>query len=304
MRANTAPEQPRPAERWILTIDLEDWFDGLDLTHAERARAERRIEQSTAELIAIMADHGATATVFVPSRVADEHAHLIRYLEDAGHEIGTRGHAHEVSESEFARELDRSLEAIARAGVPRVSTYRAPGFSITGRSLSVLDILADFGITHDCSVMPTHHPRHRIPATPFVIRTSRGQLIHELPVTTVGIGPWRVPIASGRFLRGLPRLVTRALTTHLQQAGQPVTVHIHPWELDAQQPRVTLPARIGATRYQHIKSTRSRLVSILRDHCWSSVRDAYPPDAPIVDAADLVGGIARGAPTRAPRLVT
>src|SRR5207244_5943145 len=78
----------------------------------------------------------------------------------AGHEVGSHGYAHQLLDrqgpEEFAADLARSLAAIGRAlGRPgTLLGYRAPGFSLTARTLWALDILRAQGIRYDSSLQP------------------------------------------------------------------------------------------------------------------------------------------------------
>ena len=77
-----------------LTIDFEDWYQGLEIPFGKWNGYEERIEQSGRRLLAVLARAGARATFFVLGRVAETHPHLVREIAAAGHEIASHGWDH------------------------------------------------------------------------------------------------------------------------------------------------------------------------------------------------------------------
>ena len=267
--------------RCALTVDLEDWFHGLDLPRSGWAGLESRVVAATTDLLALLAAHEARATFFVLGRVAEACPELVGRILAAGHEVGSHGHDHQFvyrqAPAEFARDLERSLGALDRAGAPPIRAYRAPYFSITRRSLWALDALVAAGIEVDSSIMPAPNPRYGIPDAPLgphLIETAAGRPILEAPVSCLGLGPLRVPFAGGFYLRFFPRAAVRALVRRTLGAGRPVVLYLHPWELDPEQPRLTLPGRLAATRYHRLGSTAGKLASLLGAFAWTTLSDA------------------------------
>ena len=274
--------------RCAFTVDLEDWFHGLELSPDRWSGLEARAVAVTGRLLDMLAAHRARATFFVLGRIAEAHPELVQRILAAGHEIGSHGNEHQFvyrqSPDAFARDLDRSLTALQRAGAPTVMTYRAPYFSVTDRSLWALERLAAAGITLDSSIMPAPNPRYGIrsaPLGPHQIATPSGSLL-ELPVSCLelpqvpgilGQPPLRVPFAGGFYLRFFPLALTRAAIRHTLRQGRPVVFYIHPWELDPEQPRVRLPSSVAATRYYRLGSTARKLTALLREFRWSTLSE-------------------------------
>ena len=279
--------------RCALTVDVEDWFDGLDLPPGQCQGYESRVVASTERLLAMLAAHGARATFFVLGRVAAAHPELVERILAAGHEVGSHGHAHQFAYRQtpdaFARDLDASLVALARAGAPEIRDFRAPFFSVTRRSLWALDVLAAAGILRDSSIMPALNPRYGIPTAPLgpnLIQTATGATIQELPVSCLGLGPLRVPFAGGFYLRAFPlRLVAAAIGWTLSR-GRPVVLYLHPWELDPDQPRLPVPARIAATRYHRLHCTARKLDALLASFRWGTL-------AEVADGLSLTSALSR-----------
>src|SRR5215472_7129558 len=78
----------------VLTVDLEDWHDGLSSIGVQRASAGSRIEVSTQRLLDIIDHFDARATFFVLGRLLPKSTQLVREIKARGHEIGSHGTAH------------------------------------------------------------------------------------------------------------------------------------------------------------------------------------------------------------------
>jgi hypothetical protein len=49
--------------------------------------------------------------------------------------------------------------------------------------------------------------------------------------------------------------------------------YLHPWELDADHPRIPLPRRISMTHYFNLRKTEDRLKRLLRDFSFAPMRE-------------------------------
>ena len=145
-----------------LTIDFEDWYQGLEIPMAGWPGYEDRIERSGRRLLEILAEAGVRATFFVLGPVAEKHPELVREIAAAGHEVGTHGYSHtlvyRLSRDDFREELRRSIHLLEDLTGTPVLGHRAPFFSITKESLWALDVLAECGIRYDSSIFPVDAP--------------------------------------------------------------------------------------------------------------------------------------------------
>lgn len=84
----------------------------------------------TARLLDILHEADARATFFVVGRNAEARPRLLQRMVAEGHEVGSHSWSHpdlrRLSEAERATELDRTADAIERAGAPRPSLMRPP----------------------------------------------------------------------------------------------------------------------------------------------------------------------------------
>jgi len=253
-----------------MTVDVEDYFQvsGFSARVCRRNwdRYECRVETSTNRLLSLLDEVQVRGTFFVLGWVAERYPALIRRIAKAGHEIASHGYWHqlvyELTPEEFVADISNSRDAIANACGLQVEAYRAPSFSIVQRSLWALDLLAENGFTIDSSIFPIGgHDRYGIPGAREEIHdlaTPHGSIC-EFPPSAWSRPPLHLPIGGGYF-RLFPLRLTTAAIDGVRRQGRPAMFYIHPWEIDAQQPRIDRVSR--KTRFRHyvgLQHTERRL---------------------------------------------
>ena len=233
-----------------LSVDVEDYYQVE--AFADRIRPEMwsqfppRVVDNTQRVLKVLQESGAKATFFVLGCVAQEHPSLVREILADGHEVGCHSHMHRrvstMTPDQFREDLRRARATIEDAGGVRVIGYRAPTFSIVGKSLWAIEILAEEGFSYDSSVFPVLHDSYGMPDAPrfpyrWVCRD--GKSLYEIPPMTIRLLGRNLPVAGGGYLRILPMWYTRwALRRIRSQEGRPAVVYFHPWEIDSGQPRM------------------------------------------------------------------
>jgi polysaccharide deacetylase family protein (PEP-CTERM system associated) len=270
------------------TVDVEDYFHpsevGSDMGPNTWSTLPSRVEMGTSSLLDLLASHGVRATFFILGWVASEKPALVRRIAEAGHEIACHSNEHrliyELSPSEFKADTLAAIRAIKDACGITPRTYRAPSFSITGRSLWALEILAECGFTHDSSICPIVHDRYGIPGSPrhaHTIETPSGSLT-EVPVATVQLSNSRVaPVGGGGYLRLFPYRYTAAGLRRINtDEGKPACVYVHPWELDTNQPRLAKGHIARLRTYMGLATVGHKLNRLLQDFQFATLREVYP----------------------------
>jgi len=262
-----------------LTIDFEDWYQGLEIPHTQWAGFEDRIVPVGRRLLAVFAEAGVRATFFVLGYVAEQHPELVREIAAAGHEVGTHGYSHTLiyqqSPELFREELLRSIRVLEEITGAAVVGHRAPFFSITKKSLWALDILHEAGIRYDSSIFPVRNYRYGIedaPRWPYDVETGRGPL-REWPITTWQVGGRSLPVAGGAYFRIYPYALTRAAFRSINAGGRAALFYLHPWEIDPHHPKIPLPRRIALTHYFNLGATEGRLRRLLKDFRFAPMRE-------------------------------
>jgi polysaccharide deacetylase family protein (PEP-CTERM system associated) len=264
----------REAVENAFTVDLEDWYQGLEIEAGEWHRFEDRIQVGTGRLLDLLAAAQVRATFFVLGYVAEHHGDLVRRIHAAGHEIGTHGYAHQfvyrLGREAFKKDLLRSLEQLDRVLGTPVAGHRAPFFSITGASEWAFDVLAECGLRYDSSVFPIRNYRYGMPSAPrwpFDVRTG----LTEFPLTTLRLAGRTIPLGGGAYFRIFPYAATRYGLRHINASGHAAVFYIHPWELDPEHPRLDLPRRIKLTHYWNLQAATGRLQRLLADFRFTTM---------------------------------
>ncbi len=277
----------------MLSVDVEDYFHvnafAGRITSDQWASFESRVVANTDRLIDLFAEHDVKATFFVLGWVAHRHPTLVARIAAAGHELASHSYWHRLvyrlTPAEFRDDLRQARDAIESASGVQVRGFRAPTYSIVSESLWALDELIAEGYAYDASIFPIRHDVYGIPAAPrapHLIRRPGGTIL-ELPGAA---GRWAfltVPIGGGYF-RLLPYDVTRrAIERFNRTERQPAMFYLHPWELDADQPRMSAPLTSRIRHYTHLSDTERRLRRLLRDFRWDTVAATVLPVAQGVD---------------------
>lgn len=271
---------PGSTKRHALTIDVEEWYHGIELDPADWP-AESRLTVGLDRLLGLLDEHGVKATFFVLGKVAERFPHTISRLASDGHEVGCHGHAHQFvyrqAPSAFRTDVRRARDVLGDACGRPPAGYRAPYFSIRKDSLWALEILAEEGFRYDSSIFPVHNDRYGIPGSerePYEVPTASGSL-WEVPLTPVRLGGVNLPFSGGAYLRILPWGVQRMAWRLAERKGMRAVAYVHPWEFDPDHPRVPLRRRVAATHYARLDVTEPRLRRLLTRYQFGRIDHVF-----------------------------
>ena len=256
------------------TVDVEDYFHVQGFAQTVHRRDwdhyELRVVHSTHRILRLLQKHNIQGTFFVLGWVAQRCTDLVRDIQKDGHEIGSHSYWHrliyEMTPEDFAADLRRSCEVLSDVTGQPVTSFRAPSFSITRRSLWALDVLFDQGIRFDSSIFPVRHDVYGIPDAerfPHAIVARGTESLWEFPPAVRRYGRFNLPVAGGGYFRLFPAALSIHLLREINRAGQPFAFYIHPWELDPDQPRLGVPLKSRFRHYQNLKSSEAKLGQLL-----------------------------------------
>jgi polysaccharide deacetylase family protein (PEP-CTERM system associated) len=272
------PNSPNAA----MSIDVEDWFQVQNLSGAISRDSwetqERRVEANTRRMLEIMARTGAKSTCFTLGWVAERHPGLVREIVAAGHEIASHGFGHElvydIGPDRFREDVRRAKAILEDIAGVAVHGYRAPNFSITDWAI---DILAEEGYSYDSSSFPVvAHDRYGKLSVSGGGKAIYGlrEGFNEVCVSSLRIAGQDIPWGGGGWFRLFPYRVFEAGVARVIAGGQPYVFYIHPWEIDAGQPRVRCAKRsYGWRHYMNLASCADRWERLLRSRRWCAIRD-------------------------------
>jgi polysaccharide deacetylase family protein (PEP-CTERM system associated) len=252
--------------RHFFTVDVEEYFHANALDPFVQRETWKtlpdRLTYAVPLLLEELARAGATGTFFVLGWVAKHRPDVVREIAAAGHEIASHGFWHQrvttLSYDAFFQDISAAKSALENLVGTRVHGYRAPSFSIVPGCEWAFDALLEAGYSYDSSLFPIRRRSYGYPSAPRVAHdiTRTGGTLRELPLATTRIAGVTVPAAGGGYLRHFPLWVIRRAFLEADARGEPATFYIHPWEIDAGQPRF----RVGTvTRFRHYRGLSGTL---------------------------------------------
>lgn len=264
-----------------LSVDVEDWFQVGAFENvidpASWDSLDRRVEANTDRVLEIFDQAGVKGTFFTLGWVADRHPRLVRRISEQGHEVASHGCDHArvflMGAEAFAMDIARSKDILEQASGQRVTGYRAPSFSIDKRTPWAHSLLAEAGYGYSSSVAPVVHDHYGWPEAPrFAFRPAGVASLVELPVTTARFAGRTLAAGGGGFFRMLPYAFSRWAIRQVNAAGEPAVIYFHPWEIDAEQPRVNnAPLRSKLRHYTNLSVMAAKLKRLVQDFGWTRV---------------------------------
>jgi polysaccharide deacetylase family protein (PEP-CTERM system associated) len=257
-----------------LTIDVEDYFQVNAFAQCiDRSAWDSmpyRVVNNTHRCLDLLDQYGLKATFFVLGWVAKRSPEIVREIQTRGHEIASHGYGHQllynIGPDAFRDDIRRSKHSLEDIAGVAVLGYRAPSYSITGKSLWAFDILLEEGFRYDSSVFPVVHDVYGIPDAhrfPYSIERALGTL-QEFPMSTYEFSLFgknrRLGVAGGGYLRLLPvRFIEKSIRAINKKHKQPAVLYFHPWELDPEQPRIKAGFKSRFRHYHNLNRTEKKL---------------------------------------------
>ena len=194
----------------ILSFDIEEWYVMQKNFPATANLAQ--YDKILAELLDALAELEIKATFFCVGQMAKEHSHIIKKIKESGHEIGCHSHNHiwlnKLTRSEVEEDTRVAIDALQQCIGEKITSYRAPAFSIGESNKWVFELLAKNGITKDSSIFPAARdfggfPNFRF-QNPTIIESSAGQ-IKEFPIVMTSLMGRQLAFSGGGYFRFFPK---------------------------------------------------------------------------------------------------
>lgn len=269
----------------LFSVDVEEYFQVSAFERvvdpAQWERMPSRVEANVDALLELLERFGTVGTFFTVGWVARKHPSLVRRIAAAGHEIASHSYWHRrvsaLTPEQFRADVRECKAVLEDVSGQAVLGFRAPSFSILPGGEWAFDVLLDEGFRYDSSLFPIRRPGYGYPAAPtepHVIERPGGVLL-ELPMATLRCLGMRLPAAGGGYLRQLPLAIIRHAFRELGRRGESGMFYVHPWEIDAEQPRLDVSWLTRLRHYGGIPRTMPRLERLLAEFRFTSVARRY-----------------------------
>jgi polysaccharide deacetylase family protein (PEP-CTERM system associated) len=267
----------------IFTVDVEEYYHAENILRSlpeeEIKKLPDRVEIGVNKILNLLAKTDNKATFFVLGCVAEKNRDLIKKISDAGHEIASHGYFHTPltmhTPASFGEDLGRSIKILSDISGQKILGYRATSFSLSEEMAWFFDVLRKYGIIYDSSIAKSFFRKpcsirlHECDMGYFEI--SRG--IMEFPVSCIKVGPISFPMGGGYF-RLYPYRFTKWCARHLAASKEaPFVIYLHPWEIDPDQPKVSLPFVNSLRHYIGLSGAERKLEALLAETRFLSARD-------------------------------
>ena len=229
----------------ILTFDIEEWFHILDnestKTEKEWSKYEYRLESNMDRIFELLDRKNQKATFFCLGWVAREFPQVLKKIDSFGYEIATHSDKHQLAyeqnQDEFKSDLKLSIRSIEDVISKKVTSYRAPGFSIKEENKWVFEELLNQGIEIDCSVFPSKRSHGGFEsyghAEPNIINIGNKEL-KEFPINIFKVANQDLIFSGGGYFRLIPYWMIKKMMKNSDY----VMTYFHPRDFDKNQPMI------------------------------------------------------------------
>lgn len=267
----------------ILTFDIEEWWAYDHYSIGEKKDYLPRLNGYLDRILDLLEERNFKATFFCLGEVAKKEPQIIKKISSKGHQIGSHSFSHiflgDLNPNEIKEDTRKSIDTIENIIGEKVIIYRAPAFSITEKNKWVLEILAENGITHDCSIFPSNRSFGGFPSfkyrSPAIINYN-GVYIKEFPISTTNIMGKEIAYTGGGYFRLFPYWKLKSTI----RKNDYVMTYFHIKDFDKEQIRRYRSFHGESAISRYIKSyyglnnSFNKFIKLLNDFTFISVEQA------------------------------
>lgn len=194
----------------ILTFDIEEWYlekAYFGAKESKYAEYDRLLD----EILAKLQEVELKGTFFCVGKLALDFPTVVRRIHDAGHEVGCHSNIHQwlnkMTYEQAMEDTHAAVDALQQCIGKKVTSYRAPAFSIGSENKWAFEVLAANDITCDASVFPLSRDFGGFPEFNKVEPTLlnyKGIEIHEFPIATAKVMGKDFAYSGGGYFRFFP----------------------------------------------------------------------------------------------------
>ena len=194
----------------ILTFDIEEWAlakAGGYGTPELYAKYELCLDN----ILELIERQQIKATFFCTGAMANDFPSIVQKINNSGYEVGCHSYSHswlnKMTFQQCHEDISSAVKSLENCIGKKVTSFRAPAFSIGEDNLWVFDIFAENGITADSSIFPAKRDFGGFPSfnekRPCII-SHNGVDIKEFPISLAKILGREVAYSGGGYFRLLP----------------------------------------------------------------------------------------------------
>lgn len=198
----------------ILTFDIEEWYVEKAF-RGGRFFKYQEFDNTLAKVLDELDRHNIKGTFFCVGKLASEFPDVVRRIASRGHEIGCHSYIHawvnKMTEDVLHEDTTNALKALEDVVGEKVTSYRAPAFSITEKNPWAIQVLAECGIESDSSIFPGTRDFGGYPSfsqdRPCKVEY-QGTTLKEYPIGMMSIAGRKVAYSGGGYFKMIPYWIT------------------------------------------------------------------------------------------------
>ena len=175
---------------------------------------------------------------------------------------------------EFKKDIDYSIKTLEDCIGKKVTSFRAPGFSITNKQKWAFEILYNLGIKIDCSIFPSNRAHGGMPgsniSSPCLI-SSKNFILKEFPINTYNFLNNPIIFSGGGYFRLFPFKLIHSLSVKSDY----LMTYFHPRDFDPDQPILDgLNFFRIFKSYVGLNSTENKLDKLLKSFDFTDLKSS------------------------------
>ena len=271
----------------LLTFDIEEWY----IEQQRNARQEKYAEfdRYLDAILNKLDDRKLKATFFCVGEMGKSFPHVIRKIQQRGHEIGCHSNIHtwlnKMTKAECSEDTHRAVDSLEQCIGEKVKSYRAPAFSIGESNKWAFEILAENGIEKDASIFPAARDFGGFPLfgqnTPCVVEFN-GIRLKEFPVCTTRVIGKEMAYSGGGFFRFFPL----SFVKKEMKKSEYVMCYFHIGDLVPESSKVKTKEEYEAY-YKEPGTLKARYVRYLKTNLGK--KNAFQKMMRLIDEMEFVG---------------
>lgn len=194
----------------ILSFDIEEWYFEREYYGARR-KSYAALDSRLDALLDLLDQRGVSATFFCLGAVAKHFPEVVRRIHARGHEIGSHSFSHTwlwlLPPKELKEDIETSIDILQQTIGERVTSFRAPAFSITKDNTRVFELLSAAGVERDASLCGARTAFGGLEGfaeqSPCLVEGNAWR-IKEFPLPVARFVFAKTPYSGGGYLRFFP----------------------------------------------------------------------------------------------------
>lgn len=204
----------------VLTFDIEEWYIYKVFRGDDKSKY-MEYDRILDHILELLDRNNTSATFFCLGKIASDFPHIVRKIASHGHEVGSHSNLHKwvnkMTPEEFKRDTHDAVAALEDLIGTKVTSFRAPAFSIGESNKWAIEILAENGIENDASIFPGVRDFGGFPSFtsqhPCIIQYKDSQITEfPIPLYKLPVLGKELAYSGGGYFRLLPlRFVLREM---------------------------------------------------------------------------------------------